>query len=223
MNNSQSKYARPDDTAVIPAVAYPVPDESSPVTGDDVLGPADPSTADSRDDGLAAELAKAAPRRWWNRGTLALGGVVLILAGFLGGVQVQKNYGTSATAAGGGGAARGGAGAYGFGGTGRGAGAYGGANGFPGGGAAPGGAAAPSAAAASGTTGTVKLVDGDTIYVQTANGDVVTVKTSSNTAVKTASTGTLKDVKAGDSVTVQGAAGTDGTVTATSVTADKKK
>ena len=222
MNNDQSKYARPDDTAVLEPVPYPPAENPSPMAEHGMLAPADEET---RDDGLAAELAKAAPRRWWNRGTLALGGIALILAGFLGGLQVQKHYGTSATAAGarnGAANARPGAGAYGgFGGTGRGAGAYGGANGFPGANGANPGAAAPSAAAA-GTTGTVKLVDGDTIYVQTAAGDVVTVKTSGSTTVQTATKGTLKDVKAGDSVTVAGAADADGTVTATSVTAGKK-
>jgi hypothetical protein len=217
VKRTEDNHARgADDTAVIEAVPYGAarPGEHSPMADHGLLGLPDQTDEETRDD-LAAELAKAAPRHWWNRGTLVLGGIALILAGFLGGIQVQKNYGTAATA--GAGAGRG-AGAYGLGGTGRGAGAYGGTNGFPG---APGVAA--TTPAASGTTGTVKLVDGDTIYVQTADGTVVTVKTSGNTSVKTATTGTLKDVKAGESVTVQGAAGTDGTVTATSVTADKKK
>lgn len=216
MKRTDDNYARrADDTAIIEAVPYgaarPGDGEHAPMAEHGLLAPPDQQDEETRDDGLAAELAKAAPRRWWNRGTLALGGIALILAGFLGGIQVQKSYGTAATAAGAG-AARG----AGLGGAGRGAGAYG----FPGAGA-NGGASAP--AAASGTAGTVKLVDGDTIYVQTADGTVVTVKTSGNTSVKTATAGTLKDVKAGESVTVQGATGTDGTVTATSVTAEKKK
>ncbi|WP_305784742.1 DUF5666 domain-containing protein [Symbioplanes lichenis] len=165
-------------------------------------------------DGLAAEIAKAAPRRWWNRATIGLGAGVLLLGGFVGGLQVQKHYGTSSTTSafpGGGGANRGG-GTGGFPGGG-----YGGQN--SGGGAAP-GAAAPgaSAAAAGPTTGKVKLVDGTTIYVETTGGDVVTVRTSGDTAVKKATTGKLKDVKAGDTVSVQGSADADGTVTATSVT-----
>jgi hypothetical protein len=68
----------------------------------------------------------------------------------------------------------------------------------------------------------VKLVDGSTIYVQTADGSLVTVKTTGRTSISTATRGTLKDVKAGDSVSVEGAAGTDGTVSATSVTATGK-
>ena len=65
----------------------------------------------------------------------------------------------------------------------------------------------------------VKLVDGDTIYLQTADGNVVTVKTDGKTTVSTAKKGKVSDVKAGESVTAQGATGADGTVTATSVTA----
>ena len=191
-----------DDTAVI-----------SPVPGLD-----DPD--DPRDDSLATELAKAAPRHWWNRGTIVLGAVALLLGGFLGGLQAQKHWGTAATPAAG---ARG---AGGFGGQNRagyGAAAGGGYGNFGGGQAAPGGAAAPTAAAAAaGTTGTVKLVDGKTIYVQTADGSVVTVKTDGRTTVSAAAKGTLKDVKAGQSITVQGPAGTDGTVTATTVTTQKK-
>ena len=68
----------------------------------------------------------------------------------------------------------------------------------------------------------MKLVNGTTIYVQTADGSVVTVKTDGTTKVATSAAGKLSDVKAGQSVTIQGAAGTDGSVTATSVTARKQ-
>ena len=180
-----------DDTAVLPAA------------------PAAPEPVAERDDGLAGELARAAPRRWWNRATVALGAVVLLLGAFLGGLQVQKHYGTGATAtgfpSGGGAGARGG-------------------GGFPGGGSLPGGGVAPTAAApaaAGPTNGKVKLVNGSTIYVETADGTVVTVKTSGDTAVQRATRSKLKDVKAGDTVSVQGAADGQGTVTATTVTESK--
>jgi hypothetical protein len=182
-----------DDTAVFAAVP-----------------PEDVDDVEDRDDGLAAELAKAAPRRWWNRGTLVLGALALLLGGFLGGVQVQKSYGATATA----GSNR----PAGFTGQNRGTGGY---PGFAGG-QAPGGAAPTASAAAAGTAGTVKLVDGNTIYVQTADGTVVTVKTNGKTTVRTASKGALKDVKAGQTVTVTGGADADGTVTATAVTAEGK-
>ncbi|GIF08016.1 hypothetical protein [Actinoplanes siamensis] len=68
----------------------------------------------------------------------------------------------------------------------------------------------------------MKLVNGTTIYLRTADGTVVTVNTDGGTTVSTARKGKLSDVKAGDSVTVRGAAGSDGAVTATSVTAQAK-
>ena len=168
-----------DETAVIPAA------------GDD-------------HDGLAVELAAAAPRRWWNKGTVGLGLAALLMAGFLGGVQAQKQWGTETAVAsgvpGGGFGNRGGPGTS--------------ASGAPG---QP-GAAAGTAAASAGTTGKVKLVNGKTIYVETGDGTVVTVKTGTGTTVATAEKGKLGDVKAGDSVTVEGATADDGSVTATSVT-----
>jgi hypothetical protein len=180
-----------DDTAVLTAV------------------PAD----SSEDDGFAAELAQAAPKRWWNKGTVALGAAVLLVGGFAGGLQAQKQWGPSTTAPGGGNRAA----AGGFpGGQNR---AGYGAAGVPGFG---GGNAAPTGTAATDTTGTVKLVDGTTIYVQKADGTVVTVKTGGTTKVSTSKAGKLSDVKAGQSVTVQGATGSDGTVTATTVTAQQK-
>jgi hypothetical protein len=185
-----------DDTAVLPAVPAEDGDER-----------------DERDD-LAAELAKAAPKRWWNRGTLVLASVALLLGGFLGGLQVQKHWGTAATAANQ---------ATGFGNFNRNAG--GGYPGLTGGAGRTGGGfgngAAPSASAAAATTGTVKLVDGSTIYVQTPSGDVITVRTNGTTTVQTTTKSSLKSVKTGQSVTIQGPAGSDGTVTATSVTAGK--
>ena len=192
---TRTQEGTPDDTAVFAAVSS---DEE--IDGDE-----------GRDDGLAAELAKAAPRRWWNRGTLGLGVLALLLGGFLSGVLVQKNYGTGTAASGA---------STGFNGLNRGTGGYPGfaAGGGPG---AAGGTPTASAAAAD-TTGTVKLVDGSTIYVQTASGTLVTIKTTGKTTVRTATKGVLKDVKAGDTVTVQGGAGADGTVTATAVTTDRK-
>ncbi|WP_240670347.1 hypothetical protein [Actinoplanes solisilvae] len=164
-----------------------------------------------RDDGLAAELAKAAPRRWWNRGTVVLGALLLLVGGFVTGLQVQSRWGTTDAPA-----VRGG----GFGG-GQNRAAYGGGfpQGAPQGGAPQGGPAASTPTAAGATTGKVKLVNGTTIYVETADGSVVTVKTDGGTTVATA--GKLADVKAGQSITVQGSAAADGTVTATAVTARK--
>ncbi|MBB5870865.1 hypothetical protein F4553_004244 [Allocatelliglobosispora scoriae] len=157
-------------------------------------------------DDLAVGLARAERKPWLTRSTLILGALVIALAGFVGGVQVQKSQTPAAAAAG-----------TGTRGTGR---------QFPGGYAggfnpqAQGGT--QTAAAASATTGKIKLVDGTTIYIETATGDVITVKTTGTTTVQSASTVKLSDLKPGTTVTVQGpAAGSDGIVTATSVTAAK--
>ena len=185
--------------------------------------PADPSPDDEgRDDDLARELAKAAPRQWWNKATIVLAATVLLVGGFVGGLQAQKHWGATATASGSSnrpsGFTGGGAGRYGAG-TGTGTGAYSGGTFQRNGGTNPG---AGATTAPAGTTGTVKLVDGTTIYVQTPDGNVVTVKTDGRTTVSTAKKGKVSDVRAGQTVTVQGAAGADGTVTATSVTAQPK-
>jgi hypothetical protein len=148
---------------------------------------------------LEVELAAAASQRWWNRWTVYLVGATLVLGGFIGGIEMQKAYGSSASpAASGPQGQRGGNGGYG---------------GFPGGGAVP------STAASRPTTGTVKLVDGTTVYVQTESGEMVTIRTNGETAVAVA--GALKDLKAGDKVTVQGQTDSEGTVTATTVTESK--
>jgi hypothetical protein len=209
----QPKWQRPgpaaDDTEVLEAVP---PSADTGETGET----GEPADIEDRDD-LAAALAKAAPKRWWNRGTAVLGAVALLLGGFLGGLQVQKHWGAAATttnrAGAFGGANRNAAGGY--------AGFPGAGTGRTGGGFGNGTGATPTASAAAATTGTVKLVDGSTIYVQTPSGDVITVKTTGKTSVQAATKTSLKSLKAGQAVTVQGPAGTDGTVTATSVTAGK--
>jgi len=145
---------------------------------------------------LDAQLAAAAGRRWWNRWTVVLALVLLLVGGFATGIQVQKAYGDQPAAAGPSG---------GF----RGQGGFTPPTAFPGGGAARGGDTT--------TTGTVKLVDGTTVYVETATGDVVTVRTDGETTVSLP--GKLTDLRAGDTVSVRG--GTDGSTAATSVTRSK--
>jgi hypothetical protein len=166
--------------------------------------PREDSLSTSPFDGdLAEELAAAPrPRRRPPSATVLLGAGVLIVAGFVGGVQADRHWGAkkspdlSALAArfqGRGGAQ--GAGAFGAG-AGQGPRATGGAP--------------------AGTTGTIKLVDGDVIYVQTSDG-IVRVKTTGSTKVTIARKSSTKKLKTGSPVVVQGPAGQDGTVTATSV------
>jgi hypothetical protein len=150
---------------------------------------------DPFDDDLAERVTALAPRPV-PRTTLALVGLVVLVSGFVGGVLVQKSYGQAPAAA---------------------------ANNFPANLPAGGFQGQPGQGrgnqAGSATTGTIKLIDGTTVYLTLANGDIATVKTSDQTAVQQPAA--LTDLKVGQSVTVQGSAGTDGIITATSVTAEK--
>lgn len=173
------------------------------------------------DDDLSHALAARPPRRKLPGVTAFLGAAVLISGGFLSGVLVQKHQGGSSSGAGGGNAA---ALAAAFGrtrtGTGTGTGATGATGtGTTGTGATAGGAAGGAGGAGAGSTvGTVKLVDGSTVYVTTTDGSIVKVTTSKSTTIKVTKNGTAQDLAPGTAVVVQGTAGADGVVTATSVT-----
>ncbi|MCW2881301.1 MAG: hypothetical protein JWQ95_5401 [Sphaerisporangium sp.] len=178
-----------------------------PVTAEELL------EATPFDGDLDAELAPRPEGRRMSTATLALGAGLLLVVGMLAGIQAHKSWGASANTqlvAGGGGQRGGGAGAPG------GAGA-----GYPGmrqgqGQGAGQGQASGNPASGNVTIGTVKLVDGSKIYVETTSG-VITVKTSGDTKVQVSKDGKVKDLKPGSSVVVQGERGTDGSVSATSV------
>ena len=143
------------------------------------------------------------PRKRAHRLTYVLGGLALVAIGTLGGIAIQKHEDRgSATTASATGAT---AGAFA---GGRGA---GGAPGAGGGGGGAGGAGA--------TVGTVKLIDGSNIYVTEANGTVVKVAVNAASQLTKTDPATIKDITPGESVIVRGATGTDGSVTATAVTA----
>lgn len=157
-------------------------------------------------DDLNSAIAHAAPRRWWNRTTLALFGLVLLVGGFIGGAQVQKHWGSSSstTAA---------------------------PSGTSSGGGMPTGAGMPSGMGGFGqnqqrqttpgsaTAGTISKVDGDTVYVQTTAGQTITVRASDSTTVSKTTSATMTDLAAGQKVTVQGVADSEGVVTATAIVA----
>lgn len=154
-------------------------------------------------DGLSERLAATAPRRWRTRTTVVLACLVLLVGGFAGGLEVQKQWGSSATTTA---TARPGGAGFGQGGAG-----FGGGN----------GQTANAGAAANTTTGTVKLVDGNTIYITTSDGRTITVKTSGSTTVQTSQGGSLSDLSNGSSVTVQGQTGSDGSISASTITKAK--
>lgn len=171
---------------------------------------------DARD--ISAELA-APPRRKLPWLTLTLSACVVAAGAFIGGVYVEKHHGDNAAAnpfaalANARGGATAGAGATG--GTGRGFGGTGTGTGRGFGGT---GTGAGTAAGGGLTVGTVKLVDGDTIYVTDAQGNTVKVTTSKSTKVTESKDGKVSDLKPGQTVTVNGTKGSSGDVTATTVT-----
>jgi hypothetical protein len=67
------------------------------------------------------------------------------------------------------------------------------------------------------TAGTVSRIEGDTVYVETPDGETVEVRTSGDTDVQVTSEGTVGDLAEGETVVVQGDAGDDGSLDATSI------
>jgi hypothetical protein len=139
------------------------------------------------------------PRKRAHRLTYALGGLALVAIGVLGGIAIQKHEDPAGTTP----ASPAGATAGNF------AGGRGAAGAGSGGGA--GGAGA--------TVGTVKLIDGNNIYVTETNGTVVKVATNAASQLTKTDPATIKDITPGETVIIRGATATDGTVTATAVTA----
>jgi hypothetical protein len=151
------------------------------------------------------------PRRRAHALTYVLAGAALVAAGFLGGVLVQQHqdHGSTNTAASARAASRfaaGGAttGSGGTGSTGAG-GARAGGNGFGGG------------FGGNGVAGTVKLVDGNNIYVTDTSGNIVKVKTTKSSQVSRTVGATTKDLAPGDAVIVRGTQNPDGSYAATTV------
>ncbi|MFC1410582.1 hypothetical protein ACEZCY_15095 [Streptacidiphilus sp. N1-12] len=173
--------------------------DSEELTPEEILAEA----PDARD--IAAELA-APPRRKLPWLTLGLAGGLIAALAFAGGALVEKNNqksgGGNNAAAAFAGFNRGGAAAGRTGGTGA-------AGGTAGGGGAAGGGA---------TTGTVKLVDGSTVYLTDSSGNVVKVTTGKSTKVSVTKDGKLADLQPGQSVTVRGTTDSSGNLAATTVT-----
>ncbi|WP_034213463.1 hypothetical protein [Actinoplanes subtropicus] len=162
-------------------------------------------------DDLSDQLAERAPRRIVTRTTIALGVLALLVAGFVGGTQVQKRWGESSTSAQ----------SNPFAGLGSGfpqIGASGIPGGFPTGTGTGQQTDTGSQGTGGGTTGKVKLIDGNTVYIVTTDGQTITVKTGTGTAVQIPKKGSVKDLKTGSTVTVDGTTGSDGTVAATKIT-----
>jgi hypothetical protein len=135
-------------------------------------------------------VAAAAPRRKWLTPALALAAVLVV--GLFGGVLIGHATASSAQASNAGGFSRG---------------ATGGTGGGPGAGFAGGGF----------TSGTIVSINGTTMVVKAQDGTQKTVTTSGTTRVSKTTATTLSTLKAGQRVTVVGAAGSNGDIVATSV------
>ncbi|WP_326550493.1 hypothetical protein [Micromonospora sp. NBC_01813] len=152
-------------------------------------------------------LTAAAPRPWTNRVTPWLVAVLLVAGGFAAGVAVPQD---DAGAVAGPGQRQAGAGQF-----------QPGAGQFqPGAEGGPAGGTGQQSTGAEDppTVGTIKLVDGDTVYVETDDGTVVIVRTDDATAVRVP--GDLDGLAVGAAVSVEGATATDGTVSAESIVTD---
>ncbi len=168
--------------------------------------------AETAGDDLPAMLAARRPTRRLPPLTTILAALVLLAAGTAGGAWAQKRWGTDQS---------GGSGRAAFAG-------FAAARAAAGGGAATGAGrtGAPGATGGFGarggfgnaTIGTVRLVDGKTLYVATTSGGIVRVKTAAGTTVRVTKSGSLKSLSPGQTVIVQGATAKDGSVTATSIT-----
>jgi hypothetical protein len=139
-------------------------------------------------------LQPRARRRLLTPLPLALLGVLVLAAGFIGGVLAQKHWGGSNST-----------------------------GGFPGAGAfaaaaRQAGQAPDTGATSQGTSGEVSSKKGDVIYVTTSDGTTVKVKLGDATVTRTAEVG-ANQIHPGDNVVVQGSTQASGTVKATSVMA----
>ncbi len=149
------------------------------------------------DDDSWAEPPRAADRRL-QIAAVALGLGVVALTFFTLGARVGKSRAAATPVAGG----LGGLG-------GRGAGGFGGG--------APGGFGGRSRALLP-TVGKVTKVDGNTITMLSADGSTVTVNLADDTSIGRRKTQSAKNIAVGDEISVRGATGDDGSITATAAT-----
>jgi hypothetical protein len=191
-----AEWLTPDEAARAEEAA---PAEEATLGGEATLADEAALADDPFADDLNEQLAARAPRRLANRTTIALAGLVLAVGGFVAGAQVEKHFGHVGTPA-----------------T-----AFPTAipTGFRGGGTGGGGTGGGGTGGGGSTTGTVKLVDGTTVYITTANGDVITVRTNGSTTIT--QPGSVTDLPVGSTVTVTGPAASDGTITASRIAKNK--
>lgn len=168
--------------------ALPSPDRRPPDGSADPDGSGGLGAPPLPDD-LADRLAERLTRRRLPVLPLTLGAAVLLGIGFIAGAQQRTHGATTASAPAAGRMAR--------------------AGGRP--------AGAGSGGASEITAGTVKLVDGRNVYVQTAAGGTVKIHTTRATKVTLATSGSVSRLKPGDTVLARTSAGDGGAVSASSI------
>jgi hypothetical protein len=175
-----------------------------------VLDPMDLLSTPISDGDLTVALARR-PKVRLPSLTMTLVIVVVLSLGFLGGALVGKHYGSSSStsAAGFGAFTR-------FGGTGAG-GTSSSASAAPSGSSGFSGRIGLFGGSGGATFGTIKLVDGNIVYVQTETGSIVQVTTSAATRVTASTSVPLKDLTPGQTVIVEGTTKANGSVAATSI------
>ena len=102
-------------------------------------------------------------------------------------------------------------------GAGAGAGAAGAAAGTAGGGAGTAGGGAGAGAAKPAASGTIKVIDGNTLYVGQPDGTTRKVIANDSTRFTRTEPATLRDIQPGDKVTVEGSSQPDSSVNATRI------
>jgi hypothetical protein len=162
-----------------------------------MTGPPDVTTL--VDDELLTQIL-ARRRRRLPLLTMGLVALLVVALAFVVGAEVQKHYGKTVASTGGPNAATAAAFAR--------ARAAGGQPAFAGRG---------FGAAASGTSGTVTLIKGSTLYVTDSSGTTSLVKTSASSRVTKTVTASVKTIRPGSVVTVVGPQAKDGSYTATSI------
>jgi hypothetical protein len=151
------------------------------------------------DHDVAQEPIPGRPRRRLiNKWSVTLLAVLFAAVGFLGGIKIEKGQQTTGST-------------FGAATAGKGARATGSAPTF---GGAPGG----TAAGGGDTSGTVSSVSGKTIYLKSTSGDTVKVTLSSATKVSKSQTVSSDSLRPGDTIVVTGVTGSDGTISAATVT-----
>lgn len=200
---SQSQHPQQPDPQLPPQ-----PPAGGSVTDPEAVLATPPSVRDVSD-----EIA-APPRRKLPVPTLVLSGLVIAALGFTGGLFVGKDSSSGSKNSAGSGQFPGrGQGGYGPGGR-SGEGGFGGQNG----GGQSGGQGAPGGTAGNFTAGTITGISGDTVTVKDMSGQTVKIKIGGSTTIKVTKDGKTTDLKSGQSIVVRGTKGSDGTLTAKSVT-----